>query len=264
MVIHDTLLNLVDLSPGLALAKLSIDSLTLIREAFAQNSLQWHLSYPFRDYHEFEDLTMMALAYSSAGNGGPVVVRCTIKTDDTGGLLALASKLNLCRIREDDFKERPVNMQTPNRRMKYLLNNNAARNNFFKKGDTAFLANFFGSFSVPIISREGRKYSSFEPGGVKIFSKGTRVQVVNRGNAIEVLASFFAVRATTIAAKRLDKLGSEAGNNAGLSLDHIVVRCGYSGPFLQDLSGADLQRSRKLSTPSVYMMAGFLCAWCCL
>lgn len=234
-LIQETLMNSVDLSPGLALAKLAKDSLRLIREAFAYNSLQCHLVSHLKEYREFEDLARMALMHA---NGGPVVVRCTIKTDDLGGLHALARKLNLCLIQEDAFEER---LDKKKCRMTYVLNHKLARYKLFKKGDTVFLANFFGSFSVPVISREDNMYISFEPSGIKLF-KGTRVQEIDRGSVIEVLASFFAGRATAIAAQRLEELESDTASSAGLSLEHITVRCGYSGSFLHDLACADVQK----------------------
>lgn len=250
--IEHTLEVLCTPHPGLALAKLSENTLSRmckVFETFARSSPI--PSLPDEYMHAF--ITLAAFK-----NGQPTVYRFRAEAhSQIQNLFKLARLLKLCLLPETSFKQDiPKLKRAALQQQKVRITYTRRKSEpvwIPKLGDIVYLMNFDGSFAVEGYIDGTCLSCDFSNPRILNNSDKSMLWNPNRQHiAVDLLSGYFASRAAFIAASRLKRL-RRLGEKEGVSLEHVAVECGYAGPYLHDMATNDVrliesESSRMIST----------------
>jgi hypothetical protein len=214
-------------SPGLALAKLSVESIYLIRNVFEKKWI-----YPVR-MEDLQKIFHLALHDPTAQSGGPALITLESFNRANSRITDLVTSLGLYIFSVNDFELKlDIRKMDKLPRMKFTLGR------YGSLQGNLYVTNFCCSFSVPV-------YLS-EQGGVKFLltdirleEKGSRPSIPDRELAMSYFATVMAYQTANIAANRLRKLQTLTDQQS-LSLEHIAVTCGFENDSLHVMEQGDL------------------------
>lgn len=235
--------------PGLALAKLSKNSVRLICRAFRDEKQE--APYGFALYQDLLPFVRACLLNERFQSQRPALESVTISSTRAGmkGQRRLARHLMLHLIPARAYKinssKKVVRIEPSilQHKLQYKLNCLKGALPDLVSGEEAFLTNFLGDFSIVgecgSDSSSGEFTYSFET--LEALKKIKRSHISPPPDQYHVLsaqAGLMASKIAKVASDRLKKLSSNA-SGSGLSLEHINVACGYEGNTLQNLADSD-------------------------